>query len=103
MHRPSVGILALILLTTGTLLWAFGSEAENSTAWVAACWRIGLALGALWLALPQLHRVPGWLIAAILFVALVVARQPRVMLLAVAVAIAFSVLKPIVVRAMSER
>ncbi|MBX3412080.1 MAG: hypothetical protein KF708_05125 [Pirellulales bacterium] len=101
MHRPSVGILALVLLATGTSLWAFGENTDTTAAWVAACWRIGLALAALWLALPDMRRVPVWLLAGLLFVALVVARNPRIMLIAVGAALAFTVLRPFVQRGMS--
>lgn len=101
MHRPSVGILALVLLTTGTALWTFGDNTDTTSAWVAACWRIGLALAALWLALPDMKRVPIWLLAGLLFGALVVARNPRIMLIAVGAALAFAVLRPVVLKAMS--
>ena len=103
MHRPSVGILALVLLTTGTALWTCGDNSDTTAAWVAACWRIGLALAALWLALPDMKRVPIWLLAGLLFLALVVARNPRIMLIAVGAALAFAVLRPLVLRGMSER
>lgn len=94
MHRPTVALLAIVLLLTGTALWFVGGDVEDYQAWIAACWRVGAVLAALWLALPEMRRMPTWLLLAILVVAVLVARQPRAMILVFVAAVAYAYLRP---------
>ncbi|MBB77333.1 MAG: hypothetical protein CMJ75_22740 [Planctomycetaceae bacterium] len=69
MQRYFLGILALLLTTTG-LLWLWnGTNNELENAIAAACLKVGPVLGALWLAFPQVlqlvRRFPPTLIVAI--------------------------------------
>lgn len=69
MQRYFLGILALLLTTTG-LLWIWnGTSNEIENAIAAACLKVGPVLGALWLAFPQvlqlIRRFPPALIMAI--------------------------------------
>ncbi|MEE3371620.1 MAG: hypothetical protein VX346_19970 [Planctomycetota bacterium] len=69
MQRYFLGILALLLTTTG-LLWLWnGTNNEFENAIAAACLKVGPVLGALWLAFPQVlqlvRRFPPMLIIAI--------------------------------------
>jgi hypothetical protein len=78
MHRPTLGILALLLLLTGLgLVFAPGEGAEM---WSDALLRVGILLGVLWLAYPDLKGFPGWLLlaggVAFLAVAFFVLRKP---------------------------
>jgi hypothetical protein len=89
MHRPTVGIIALVLL-----LAALGSRllaSEQSEAWQAGGLRVGLLMGALWLAMPHLQGVrPFWLFLGlgIGVVALIVAaRHPFQMALLALIAL----------------
>ncbi|HVX13205.1 MAG TPA: hypothetical protein VHC22_18615 [Pirellulales bacterium] len=64
MHRPAVGLIALVLLAGAAAckLLDIGSSAMAS-----AFWRVGVIMGLLWLALPELLRVRGkfvWVLLA---------------------------------------
>jgi hypothetical protein len=55
MHRPTVGIIALVLLIGAVgLLFTSVEEAE---VWRSACLRVGLLMAAVWLAHPHLKRL----------------------------------------------
>src|SRR5262245_29444666 len=63
MSRRSLGIAAALLLGVGVLIWWRGPGGENALGLAFGCIRVGLVLGALWLAYPQLialaKAVPG--------------------------------------------
>jgi hypothetical protein len=66
MNRHVLGLVALFLIVVG-FITAFRGPADGSAAGFAGgCVRVGLVLGALWLALPQLKaifaRMPRWLV-----------------------------------------
>ena len=54
MNRKALGIAAALLLVAGAILWWRGPGGENALAFAFGCIRVGLVLGALWLAYPQL-------------------------------------------------
>jgi len=54
MSRKSLGIAAALLLTVGVFTWWRGPGGENALGLAFGCIRVGLVLGALWLAFPQL-------------------------------------------------
>ena len=61
MHRPAVGIIALVLLLLGAFLFLLGND--QSVAWQTGCVRVGLLMGAFWLAMPHLKGVrPFWVV-----------------------------------------
>ena len=95
-HRPTIGVLALLLIAGGAAMQVW-LPTDESQPWIAACWRVGPVMALLWLAHPQLARVPAWLILvgiALLFLALVFARQPRVLVMAAAVLLVIMRLRP---------
>ena len=80
MRRHAVGILSLILLGCAAVLLARFDD--NSTrAAGSICLRLGLTLGAVWLALPQLvtisTRFPPRLLVALLVGAVILVARPR--------------------------
>lgn len=93
MHRPTVGILAVVVLVLGALLSLLGSG-DDSQAWGAGLLRVGLALAALWLALPELMRFPRWMLISVAVLLVVLARWPKQFFVALAVAVAFAILRP---------
>ena len=54
MSRKSLGIAAALLLVAGVFIWWRGPGGENALGLAFGCIRVGLVLGALWLAFPQL-------------------------------------------------
>ncbi len=82
MRRHAAGILAFLLLATAGYGFArYGLNADDSGFFWSSCWRIGLVLGAVWLAFPQLMRLTEHVSPAVLAVvgtiAAVVVVRPR--------------------------
>jgi hypothetical protein len=89
MHRPTVGVIALTLILGWVWLTFWPLNTDWSEPLRAACSRVGWTMGALWLALPQLVRLPGWLLKAIAIIAVICAYKPRIALFAVPLLIAY--------------
>ena len=91
-RRTLVLILAVVLLIGSAAAWWLGREGAATFA-AAAMGRIGLVMGALWLAWPSLRRPARWLppgVAVLGVVALgVLAASPRLVIVVIP---AFSVL-----------
>src|SRR3954467_15039157 len=66
MNRNALGIVAAVLLFLGGVTVVFGPGGGNSSGFAGGCIRVGLVLGALWLALPQIlspaAHLPRWAI-----------------------------------------
>ena len=64
MSRKALGIIAALLLVLGGMTVVLGPGGNSATGFAGGCIRVGLVLGALWLALPQIQaavkRLPGW-------------------------------------------
>ena len=67
MSRKSLGIVAALLLFLGVIVAWRGPEDGSAAGFANGCVRVGLVLGALWLAFPQIvavfKRAPGWLLS----------------------------------------
>ena len=65
MNRNLLGIIAATLLLLGGVTHFFGPGGNSASSFAGGCIRMGLVLGALWLALPQIlttiASMPGWL------------------------------------------
>ena len=69
MRRHLLGILAIALIVGGLAYMPF-----DRTGFLAnSCWRIGIVLAALWLAMPQLSEMAVWFRRAAIVVAVVAA------------------------------
>src|SRR5262245_55728540 len=66
MNRVTLGLAAVLLLAIGCIVAV--QQPEGGAAFAGACVRVGLVLGAIWLALPQVTRfwqqTPKWLLVA---------------------------------------
>jgi hypothetical protein len=60
-RRTTIAIIGFALLIVGGGLYFFGPEQESWLTFCGACVRVGAIMVALWLAFPQVSRVPGWL------------------------------------------
>ena len=88
-HRPTLGVISLVLLIAGVILMLRPPNGDMYLGAVGV--RSGLVLGALWLALPNIRRAPRWLLYAVTVVAAVLIVRPRLFLwsLPVAALVAF--------------
>ena len=82
MQRHALGIISLISLTAAVYgLVKYGISDGQTSVFASACLRIGLVLGAVWLAYPQLIKLrggtSGWFIALLGGIALCIAVRPR--------------------------
>jgi len=87
MNRTSLGILALLLFGGGIYLaLSPPSAAQSPAGFAAGCIRVGIVLGALWLALPQimrsLSRTPKWLLVASIIGIVACAVKPLLLIVA---------------------
>ncbi len=82
-RRHALGILALLLVATAGygFFIRHATNTEASIFFWSSCWRLGLVLGALWLAFPQLlrlsHTVSPLVLAVISVIAVVIVIRPR--------------------------
>jgi hypothetical protein len=65
MSRKALGIIAALLLAIGGMTLVLGPGGNSATGFAGGCIRVGLVLGALWLALPQIQAaisgLPRWI------------------------------------------
>jgi hypothetical protein len=94
MRRTAFGVLAVLLLGIGLPLYLWSGVEGSSVTWIAAAIRIGAMFGTLWLAYPQLERIPPSLWIGIVVIVIVLARFRYLALAVVAVLIALAILKP---------
>jgi hypothetical protein len=97
MQRTILGVLAIVLLLSAAILWLVWRDAEN-TMTLAFCWRMGAVVTAAWLAYDDIQRLPGWLLATLPVLAIVLVRWPRYLLLIVPVVIVLAFLQSRFVR-----
>ncbi len=86
-QRTILGVMGTVLLLTAAILWWVWPNAEE-TATLAFCWRMGAVVTAAWLAYDDIQRLPGWILAVLPVLAIVVVRWPRYALLVIPVTIA---------------
>ncbi len=95
MHRPTVGILALILLVVGAIALVFPGDEGSRQNVAAGCLRVGLILAVVWLALPELTRSTSrWFLLGTIAVAIVLARWPRLIVVVAVFLVAIAILRP---------
>ena len=92
--RHAIGVVALILLAVGGWLTVFPSEWAGGQSLRAASLRLGPFLVVLWLAFPQLARLPAWLLSTVPVLVLLLAFRPRWFFIALPVVLALAILRP---------
>lgn len=94
-RRPWIGAAAAILLVAGALTMFFpGIAGTSNGAIAAACVRSGSVMFALWLAYPDLHRIPSWMWTGLVIAAAVFAIRPRAALVVVPMLITIWMVMP---------
>jgi hypothetical protein len=86
MQRTILGILAIVLFATAAALRFFLADAAGSIS-LAFCWRMGLVTAAAWLAYHDIQRLPGWLLATLPIVLVVLARWPNIFLIIIPIVV----------------
>lgn len=61
--RHQIGIVSLLLLVATVVLWLNSGPGEDVPAVQGALLKVGLTFAAVWLAYPQLAKLPTWLAA----------------------------------------
>jgi hypothetical protein len=94
MHRPTVGILAIVLLAAGAVMYFGGYDEGPAEQIQGAFLRVGVLLATLWLAHPELKRMRPWMAIVVVgaLVAIVFVRRLLVPVLIIALLVA--VLRP---------
>jgi hypothetical protein len=59
MKRTTLGLVALFLLVIGGITALSGPASGSAAGFAGGCIRVGLVLGAVWLALPQIKALAG--------------------------------------------
>jgi hypothetical protein len=89
MHRPTIGLIAVVLLVVGMATYN-----QQDQTLPSAALRVGLVMAILWFAYPQLASVPRWLAIVGVVGLVVVARWPRLLVFALPVAFVLWLLRP---------
>jgi hypothetical protein len=95
-QRKILGGMALVFLLSAAILWFVLPDADDMT--LAFCWRMGAVVSVAWLAYDDIQRLPGWILAVLPVLAIVLVRWPRYLLLVVPVAIVVAFLHSRLVR-----
>ncbi len=83
------------MLIAGAALVLTGSDPESVLGAAAGSFvRIGLVLGAIWLALPQLQRIPLWFGQLLLVGAIAIAARPKLAVVVAPLILAIWFLRP---------
>ena len=100
-NSTKVGVIALTCLLAAALIFVGSGSDKDWKVWQGAFTRVGLVMGAFWLALPSRFRDAAWAnVSPLTFVGLLlgviaIARFPkRLIPLAIALLIAWFVLRP---------
>ena len=92
MNRTLLGLCSIVLLVLGIATLARGASDNTTTSFAAGCLRVGLVLGAMWLALPQINRIlattPRWLLVALGIGLVVIVIRPLLALVVIPVLVA---------------
>ncbi len=94
-RRASIGIIGIVLLIAGGVLYGiYGVQGGTGSAICGACVRVGIVMLALWLAFPQVSRVPPWIYGCSLAALIVIAAKPRAIIWVGPALVALWLLRP---------
>ena len=94
MCRHTIGIIAILLLLGAVLLWISPQPGAWGESLKAACWRLGPCMVVLWLAYPEVARLPGWIWAVIPLLLAILAWRPKLFLVFAPIVIALAIVRP---------
>lgn len=92
MHRPTVAVVAVVLLAGAAAGYFFDFGGQGIAS---ACWRVGMVMAMFWLALPELNRVRNkWLFGLLAIGLLIAALRPKLLPLVLVLTAVYAVLRP---------
>ncbi len=94
LQRHLIGVLGLALIGGAIYYLVFPPTSEFHSMFEAACRRMGIFCVLLWLAYPELSRLPSWLALTIPFVTAVIVFRPRYALVLVPLILLILFLRP---------
>ncbi len=94
MRRQAIAVIAVILLLAAAALLIWPLEANWYQGVLAACCRLGPFMAVLWLAYPEVERLPRWLLGAVPLLMVILAIRPKWFLIALPIVIALAILSP---------
>ena len=84
---PATDPVRSLSFYSASILWIWKPMGEHNDVWLSGCLRVGPVMAALWLALPQLDRIPNWLTkAGVLLVLFLATAQGKFRIVIVALA-----------------
>ena len=93
--RTKIGVIGIVLLAVGGYVRWFPPEGlSNPDVLEAACIRIGSVMAVLWIAYPELIKLPTWISAATMIATPVIAYRPKIALLILPLLFALWILSP---------
>lgn len=94
MRRHIIGFFAILLLIGSGLYLIYPEYGETTPLLKAACFRMAPVLILLWLAYPELERMPWWIWIIVPGTLVVLAWRPRLIPIALPLLILFGILRP---------
>ncbi len=94
MRRHLIGLIAVVLILGAVLFQIWPPTDAAYEGLRAACWRVGALMTVLWLAYPEVARLPAWLVGTIPVLGVILALRPRWLVIAIPIVIALAILKP---------
>ena len=93
--RTKIGVIGIVLLAVGGYVRWFPPESlSNSDMLEGACIRVGSVMAVLWIAYPELIKLPTWISAATMIATPVIAWKPKIALLVLPLLFALWILYP---------
>lgn len=94
MRRNALGVIALSLVCVGIYYWIWPPGSSELEFLHGSCIKSGTVLIALWLAYPQLERLPTWLFIPCLVVPVIIAIRPRLALILIPILAVLWIIRP---------
>ncbi|MCX7427463.1 MAG: hypothetical protein NTW96_17765 [Planctomycetia bacterium] len=97
MRRHAIGVITLLLLLGAAALHAWMAASGESAAVEAAelaFWRVAALMAVLWMAWPDLNRLPAWMLVFVPVVLLLIAVRPRWAIYLIPVLLVVALLRP---------
>jgi hypothetical protein len=92
-RRHLIGIIALLSLLGAVTFWVWPQGASDGALPSGLC-KGGVLAAIVWLAYPDVRRIPAWLWSVLLGILVVVAIRPKMVFFAIPIIIALAILKP---------